>query len=101
MNFETISLQELYERMEEENTTVLDVRTKEEFESGHVPLALNIPVQELEERLDELSKDQTYLVICRSGMRSQTASAILVENGFSKSFNCEEGMMTWPYEVAF
>ncbi|OEH85240.1 hypothetical protein BHU72_06450 [Desulfuribacillus stibiiarsenatis] len=78
---------------------MLDVRTVEEYAEGHVPGTVNIPVEELESRLDELNKDTKYLVICRSGKRSVTASEILVKNGFKQVTNVEGGMLAWPYEV--
>lgn len=63
---------------------VLDVRTPEEFALGHVPNALNIPVQELRERHGELGAKHTPIVIyCRSGARSATAAGLLQNLGYS------------------
>lgn len=64
---------------------VLDVRTPREFASGHVPNALNIPVQELEQRHAELGdKDTPIVIYCRSGARSAAAAGLLRDLGFSK-----------------
>jgi rhodanese-related sulfurtransferase len=80
------------------NVVVLDVRTPEEYrgETGHLPNASLIPVQELESRTDELgkAKDKTILVYCRSGHRSALASDILAKKGF-KVINLEGGILQW------
>lgn len=61
--------------------TLLDVRTREEFASGHLPGAINIPVQELGGRASELPRGSDVVVYCRSGGRSATACAILGASG--------------------
>ncbi len=62
---------------------LLDVRTPEEFHSGHVPQAVNIPVQELAYRLRECGPTrQPIVVYCRSGGRSASASQILKQAGY-------------------
>ena len=79
---------------------LLDVRTKAEYEGtsdpnfGTLKNAINIPVQELENRLSELSKDKnkTVLVFCSHSHRSPRASYMLTQNGFKKVFNMEGGM---------
>lgn len=60
---------------------LLDVRTPEEFNAGHIPGARNIPVQELQSRLGELEKWRSVVVYCRSGARSATAKALLTKAG--------------------
>jgi rhodanese-related sulfurtransferase len=63
---------------------LLDVRTREEFSSGHVNGALNIPVQELAGRLKELSdKAKPVVVYCRSGGRSASAASLLRQSGYN------------------
>lgn len=57
---------------------LVDVRTKDEFAAGHLPGAINIPVQDLERRLGELGpKDRAIVVYCHSGQRSRRAARIL------------------------
>jgi rhodanese-related sulfurtransferase len=77
---------------------VLDVRTPDEYRSdtGHLPNALLIPVQELESRSAELEnvKGRTILVYCRSGHRSLRAAEILSKRGF-KTINLEGGILQW------
>jgi len=77
------------------NLVILDVRTLEEYESGHIENAVLIPVSELEERIDELDKERGTLVYCRSGGRSVTASEILVANGFESVYNMLGGITAW------
>ena len=79
---------------------ILDVRTQEEYDEGHLENAVLIPVSELESRLDELNKDKPILVYCKLGGRSATASQILVDNGFSGVYNMLGGVTAWR-DVAY
>lgn len=83
----------------EQGITVVDVRTPQEFAEGHIPNAKLIPLQELETRLNEFSKDEKYLIVCRSGNRSAQASEILVQNGKRQIYNMTGGMNEWTGEV--
>ena len=80
---------------------VLDVRTPGEFksETGHLAHALLLPVQELEQRVDELQKYQQKLIIvyCRSGHRSTAATEILQKHGYNVR-NMEGGITRWIAE---
>lgn len=65
--------------------TLVDVRTTQEFSTGHIPGAVNIPVQDLERRMPELgSKDEPIVVYCRSGNRSGRARRLLESAGYLK-----------------
>jgi rhodanese-related sulfurtransferase len=67
-----------------EGALLLDVRTPEEFASGHLPAAVNIPVQELERRIGELERtDRPIVLYCRSGNRSSRAAGILKSAGYA------------------
>ena len=83
-----------------EGYIILDVRTQEEYDEGHIPGAILIPDTQIEARAEtELTeKDQLILVYCRSGRRSKLAAEILVELGYT---NIREfgGIIDWPYEV--
>ena len=74
---------------------ILDVRTEEEYLEEHLEGAKNIPLDELEERLEELDVERGLLVYCRSGGRSAQASEILARNGFSPIYNLEGGIIEW------
>ena len=84
----------------QEDYVILDVRTQEEFDAGHIPGAILIPNTEIANRAEQElpDKDQLLLVYCRSGNRSKQASQILVELGYT---NIREfgGINDWPYEI--
>ncbi|RKP19755.1 FAD/NAD(P)-binding domain-containing protein, partial [Rozella allomycis CSF55] len=65
-----------------ENALLVDVRSKAEYDDGHVPNALNIPLPELRIKKGELPKDKTYYVYCRVGQRGYYATRLLLLNGF-------------------
>lgn len=69
-------------RLVEAGATLLDVRTVEEFGDGHLPGAVNIPVDELAARLGEVPEQRPVVVYCRSGNRSARAAKVLVEKGY-------------------
>ena len=73
---------------------LLDVRTPEEFASGHIEGAVNINVETLASRLDEVPQDAPVVVYCRSGNRSATASQILVGAGYEGVYDLG-GIQTW------
>ncbi len=78
---------------------ILDVRTAEEFASGHIPGAVNIPVETIDGCPEELSKkDQLIFVYCRSGRRSKTAAEKLSELGYTNIVEFG-GIIDWPGEV--
>jgi len=74
------------------NVTLLDVRTKKEYEDKHLKNAIHIPVQRLNTGLDMLNKNKSIIVYCRSGSRSIKASRILEKNGFIP-LNVEGGII--------
>ena len=85
-NFESIDAKQAIALIEQdENVTLLDVRTIQEYKEGHLRDATLIPVQALSENLGMLKQDKhkKILVYCRTGSRSVSASRILEENGFT------------------
>lgn len=66
---------------------ILDVRTPQEFASGHAPGAINIPVDVLPQKLKQLDKSKPIITCCASGMRSGSAASILKANGFDQVVN--------------
>ncbi len=67
-----------------ENPVFVDVRTRKEFEAGHIPESINVPRNELRERIDDLPKDRDLVVVCRSGVRSYAACRVLKQSGFER-----------------
>lgn len=72
------------------SVTLLDVRTAEEYNAGHIKGFINIPVDELRERLHEVKRDRIVYIICQSGLRSYIASRILEGNGY-ETYNFSGG----------
>ncbi|MCL2539148.1 MAG: rhodanese-like domain-containing protein [Oscillospiraceae bacterium] len=99
--YATITAEEALKIMgENPGAVILDVRTEEEFEREHIPLAVVIPVDELSARAeDELGdKEAVILVYCRSGARSARAAAMLAGMGYVDVFDFG-GILDWPYET--
>ena len=84
----------------EEGYIILDVRTQEEYDEGHIPGAIVISHEEITEKAEEMLTDKNQLILdyCRSGRRSKLAAEALVELGYTniKEFG---GIIDWPYEV--
>lgn len=75
-------------RLVEAGARLVDVRTPQEFATGHLPGAVNIPVQELERRSREIKgKDRPVIVYCRSGARSSSAARMLKQAGYAEVHN--------------
>lgn len=81
---------------------VVDVRTEQEYSEGHIPGSINIPVDEIENRIHELEsvKDEPLLLVCRSGSRSMFAVMILANKGFENLYNLLGGMLAWTGPLA-
>ena len=81
----------------DKSNTVLDVRTKEEFEKGHIPGAVNLDVHspDFAKKVGELDKNKTYLVHCAAGVRSARACTIMDQLEFKNLVNLEPGFRAW------
>ena len=91
-------MKEFQDKVFDNKTVVLDVRTEEEYYGplGHINGSILIPINELEDRLSELNdyKEKTIYVVCRSGNRSGFGKDILNENNFT-AVNVDGGMLAW------
>ncbi|WP_305041155.1 rhodanese-like domain-containing protein [Geoalkalibacter sp.] len=74
---------------------LLDVRQPKEYQQGHLPGALLMPVDQLRERLDELDPERTTITYCAAGPRSRAAVGILNNAGFRKVYNMAGGIRAW------
>jgi rhodanese-related sulfurtransferase len=83
--------------IKQQDALLLDVRTRGEFQAGHLKGAILIPVSELQARMSELAlwKDKPVLVYCHSGNRSLTASKILIGNGLKNVTSLRGGIAAW------
>ena len=100
-DYQQSSQEEAKEMMDTQDVIILDVREQDEYDSGHIPGAVLLPVGTIdEETAAEVipEKDSTVLVYCRSGNRSKTASSALAELGYTNIYEFG-GINTWPYET--
>ncbi len=77
--------------------TIIDVREAWEYQQGHVPGAMLIPLGQLSKRLSELNPEKPVAVICASGARSQSAAGLLGQKGFKIVYNVIGGTGAWMY----
>lgn len=100
-SYQQITQEKAKEMMDTQEVIILDVRERDEYDSGHIPGAVLLPVGTIDgdtaaEVIPE--KDSTVLVYCRSGNRSKTASSALAELGYTNIYEFG-GINTWPYEI--
>ena len=84
-------------RRQAAGAVLIDVRQPEEWQQGHVPGAMLIPLGSLRDRVAEVPRDRDVLLICRSGNRSGTAQRQLLELGYDRVFNVSGGMNAWTH----
>lgn len=85
--------------IDREKAVLLDVRTKMEFSLGTIEGSLNIPVDELRDRADELPKDKGIYIFCQVGLRGYIAFRLLVQKGFTRVWNLSGGYKTYQLAV--
>ncbi|MDQ0197984.1 sulfurtransferase TusA family protein [Neobacillus ginsengisoli] len=91
-----INNEELEKKLEStDHVILLDVRETAEYAFNHIPNALSIPLGELEDRLNELNKEDEIIVVCRTGNCSDLAAQKLAEKGFDKVINVVPGISQW------
>ena len=74
---------------------LLDVRTEAEYLNGNIDKAINIPIDEIRGRLNELPKNKTVFIYCEAGLRGYLAQRILKQNGYNNVFNLSGGYRLW------
>jgi len=89
-----INVDQAYQ-LREEGAFILDVREPSEWNEKHIPGSTLIPLGQLSSRVNELPQDQTIVVICRSGNRSQTGRDILLDAGFEDVTSTTGGINDW------
>jgi rhodanese-related sulfurtransferase len=100
-SYQQITQEKAKEMMDTREVVILDVREQDEFDAGHIPGAVLLPVGTITADtaavvIDDL--DTVVLVYCRSGNRSKTASQALADLGYANVYEFG-GINTWPYEV--
>ena len=98
--YHKISPEDAKKMMDEGGVTVVDVRTPEEYEEGHISGAINVVNEEIgESRPEQLSDQEAVLLIyCRSGRRSKAAAGKLAAQGYQHIYDFG-GIQDWPYET--
>ncbi len=76
-----------YAELVKQGAIILDVRSKGEYQGGHIKGSINISVDTLGSNLSKLKKDKPIITCCASGMRSASAKSILKSNGFTEVYN--------------
>lgn len=90
--------QEYKKAISDKNTQLVDVRTAHEFLAGHIENAVNIDLFQptvFESKFEKFDKEKPVYLYCRTGGRSQTAAAKLIEMGFRKVYDLRGGYMAW------
>ncbi len=93
-----VSVDEVVNRTED--VMILDVRTEQEASLGMIKGAVNIPVDEIRTKLDELPKDKKIYAYCKVGLRGYVASRILLQNGFEHVYNMQGGYDSYKLYIA-
>lgn len=96
-NYTEVSAAEARQLITEKRPLILDVRTPREYSSGHIPGAVLIPVQQLADRMNEITqhRHRDVFIYCRSGNRSTVAAEILQRAGFRSVWNLRHGILEW------
>lgn len=94
---EDVSVEKAAKMIANDQVVIIDVRTYEEYEGGHLENSTNLDVydQEFKKELDKLSRDKAYLVYCHAGGRSARSQKIMEEMGFTEVYNLSEGYSAW------
>lgn len=86
--------------IDEGGALIIDVRTRTEYEDGYIPDAYNVPLDQIEQGIGNVTEDKNakILVYCRSGNRSKVAARILTEMGYTNVYDFG-GIVDWPYDI--
>lgn len=99
MSYKDITVNEFAEGFQnDENSVLLDVRTQDEVNEGHIEGMMHIDIFEADfaDKINALDKSKNYYVYCRSGNRSGTACTFMTQNGFTgELYNLAGGVMAW------
>lgn len=98
MDIKSIDVQTLKQKLDQnERLTLVDCREQGEWDEGHIPQAIFIPLSEIEDRYAEILKNKNDKIVlqCRSGKRSMAAAGFLKEHGYTDLTNLEGGILDW------
>lgn len=96
----TMTAEQVRQKLESgEEIALIDVRENEEVAQGMIPEAAHIVMNTIPEHLDRLDKETNYVIVCRSGVRSENVARYLIQNGY-KATNMTGGMLDYTGETA-
>lgn len=98
MMYQSIMIDEFEQKQKRNELAIIDVREIDEYQSGHIKEAKNMPLSSLQETAETLDKNQSYYIICHSGGRSQMASEYFSSLGYNVT-NVMGGMSAWRGEI--
>ena len=99
ITYQTIDASEAKKMMENQENLVIDVRSKSEYNTGHIKNAISIPLDNIDDVLTRIKdKNTTLLLYCQSGKRALEAAKYLAEHGYNNVYTFG-GIASWPYEV--
>ena len=90
-----IDIEELKSSLKNKDVQIIDVRSKNEYNNGHIKGVQNIALTELEQNLDKIKKDKPVVIHCQSGARAAMAYSVLLKNGFENILNYSGGINDW------
>lgn len=79
------------------NTVIIDVRSRDEFNEGHIKNAINIPLDEIKDI--NYNKETNIILYCATGVRSSEAAKELSSLGYTKIYNLDGGLLNWGFEL--
>lgn len=99
-NYSIIDAVSAHDIIENEDVFIIDVRSKNEYNTGYIENAINIPVDSIQYKIGNIvpDKDKKILLYCRSGARAQEAAKKLASLGYSNVYSFG-GIVDWPYEI--
>ncbi|MFP4402550.1 MAG: rhodanese-like domain-containing protein [Candidatus Nanoarchaeia archaeon] len=97
---ETVNVENFKEKVDSDEYIIIDIRTPEEFNQGHIEGAINIDFYEssFEEQVKNLDKDKKYIFYCRSGSRSSSALQLFNNLNFQEVYELRGGILSWIQE---
>lgn len=98
---EQIEFEELFDifKKEEQPSIFLDVREIEEYTEGHIPGIPLLPMGDVVDVIDQFKQDEAYIIVCRSGRRSQEVAKFFKANGMDNVKNYAGGMLEWKSDM--
>lgn len=93
---ESLTIEDLIARSKKKKILLIDIRPTEEFEAGHIPDAVSIPLDQLKKRMKDLPKDKTIIAYCRGALCVMSAEAVkILQSNKFKALRMEDGYVEW------